>query len=424
MKTKFIVAFFLTFSAIGFSQKQELKAATKALKSGDTKTAAEALKGAKALLGEADEKTKAQYEFLNAQVLSSSAGDSLEKLENAATAYDKVIEIEKAAKISKFTEGAKTKKQSLIESLAKGYNKDFEAKNFIGASEKAYLMYKMNKADTLNLYYSAANAVNGDNYDMALSRYNELMELNYTGIRTQYVATNVASGEVEAFASKNARDVSVKSKMYIKPDVVVSESRKPEIAKNIALIYVSQGKSDLALSALQEAKKENPEDTSLMQSEANIYYKSGDIAKYREIMEQIVVKDPENPELFYNLGVSASSLGDKDQAMSYYKKAIELNPDYADAQVNISNLLLEKGIKIVDEMNSLGSSAKDNKRYDVLRKEKEALYKSVVPYLEAALKTRPDDAAVIQTLMQIFYQLDDPKADIMKDKLKALEGGM
>ncbi len=423
MKTKFIVVLFLTFSTIGFSQKQALKSATKALKSGNIEVASEALKSAEGQLDVADEKMKVQYYFLKGQVLSASGIDSLDQIEKAAAAYNKAIEIEAATGGSKYTAEANLKVQTLRQTLIENAIKDQNAKNYKGASEKLYAGYKTNKADTTYLYYAAGNAVNGKDYETALKYYEELKTLGYTGITTEYVATNKESGEVEPFDSKQTRDLIVKSGTHIKPEDRKTASKKAEITKNIALIYINQGKDEEAIKAIEDAKLENPNDAALMQSEADMYYKLGNIEKYKELMEKIVANDPENPDLLYNLGVSASRLGDNDQAMGYYKKALELKPDYPAAQINMAALILGREKGIVEEMNNLGTSSKDYKRYDELKGQRMDLYRSAVPYLEGALQSNPDNVEAVRTLMNIFYQLDDPKADEMKSKLKALEGG-
>ncbi len=426
MKTKFILVLFLAISTIGFSQKEAakaLKAANKNVKSGNLDAAADALNAAESQIDGAEAKLKAQFYYLKAQVLSGTAGESVDKMEGAANAYVKAMEIEKEAGSSKYTADASQKLQTLRQALVEGAIKDQNAKNYKDASEKLYVSYKTNKQDTIYLYYAAGNAVNGKDYDTALKYYNELKTIGFSGVATEFVATNKETGEVEPFDSKQTRDLIVKSGTHIKPEERVTDSKKGEIAKNIALIYITQGKDEEAMKAIEDAKVENPNDTSLLQAEADVFYKLGNLEKYKEIMEQIVANDPENPDLLYNLGVSASRLGDNDQALDYYKKTLELKPDYTAAQINVAALILGKEKAIVDEMNNLGTSSKDYKRYDVLKKKREDVYRSAVPYLEGALKSNPDNVEAVRTLMNIFYQLDDPKADEMKNKLKALEGG-
>jgi len=423
MRTKFIIAFFLTISAIGFSQKKGLKAAGKALKSGNLEVASDALKAVEGQLDVADEKMKAQFYFLKGQLGAASTDKSLEAIENAAMSYAKVLEIEEASGSKKYSgqadTGIQTLRQALIEQAVadqkEGKNKE--------AADKLYLGYKTKKSDTSYLYFAASNAVNGKDYDTALKYYNELVDLGYNGSEESFVATNKETGEVEPFDSKDMRDFSVKAGTHIKPEVTQTGSRRSEITKNIALIYISQGKDEEAIKAMEAAKKDNPNDPALMQEEANMFYKLGNLTKYQELMQKIVQNDPENPNLLYNLGVSAARLGDNDQAITYYEKALEIKPDYTSAQINIAAIILSGETALNDEMNSLGTSNADYKRFDILKKQKQDLYKKAVPYLEGAIESKPDNAEAVRTLMQIFYQLDDPKAEDMKNKLKALEGG-
>ncbi|MFD2561121.1 tetratricopeptide repeat protein [Aquimarina rubra] len=423
MRTKFIVAFFLTIGAIGFSQKKAISAAKKALKSGNLEVASEALTAAEGQLDAADEKMKAQYYLLKGQVASASSDKSLGKLEEAAMAYSKVVEIENASGSSKYSDQANKGIQTIRQSLVEQAVADQKAGKNKEAADKLYLGYKTKKSDTSYLYFAASNAVNGKDYDTALNYYNELIDLGYKGIEDKYTATNKETGEVDPFDSKELRDFSVKAGTHIKPEVTKTKSRQAEITKNIALIYITQGKDEEAIKAMEAAKKQNPNDPALMQEEANMFYKLGNLAKYQELMEKIVANDPENPNLLYNLGVSASRLGDNEKAKEYYKKALEIKPDYSSAQINIAAIILSGETALNEEMNSLGGSSADYKRFDVLKKQKQDLYREAVPYLEGALESKPDNVEAIRTLMQIFYQLDDPKAEDMKSKLKALEGG-
>ncbi|TYP69956.1 tetratricopeptide repeat protein [Aquimarina intermedia] len=424
MKNRIVLALLLSVSAIGFSQKQALKSASKALKSGDIEVANEALKAAEAQLSTADEKQKAQYYYLKAEAFNAAADkNDIANVEGAAMAYAKVVEIENAAGNSKYSGDASEALQTIRQSLVEKAIEDQNKQNYKGAADKLYLGYKTNKTDTIYLYYAASNAVNGKDYDTALNYYNELKDLGFTGIQKEFVAINKETGEEENFPSKSVMNIQVKAGEFIKPQERLTDSKKAEIAKNIALIYISQGKDEEAMQAMADAKKENPNDASLLQAEADMFYKLGNIAKYKEIMEQIVANDPENPDLYYNLGVSASKLDNNEQAIEYYKKALELKPDYGAAQLNIASIILSGESAIVEKMNALGTSSSDYKKYDALKLKREELYKSVIPYLDGALKSNPDNVEVVRTLMNIYYQIDDPRAEEMNNKLKALEGG-
>jgi tetratricopeptide (TPR) repeat protein len=136
----------------------------------------------------------------------------------------------------------------------------------------------------------------------------------------------------------------------------------------------------------------------------------------------VIKSDPTNPELYYNLGVSAGQLDQKEKALGYYKKALELKPDYDLAQINIAALILSNEAKIVEEMNGLGTSAADDRRYDELKKQRTELYEEVLPYLESAMKTKGDNVELVRTLMNIYSQLGhDDKFKAIKAKLASME---
>ena len=122
----------------------------------------------------------------------------------------------------------------------------------------------------------------------------------------------------------------------------IKESKKPEIIKNIALIYNDLGKSEEAIAAVEKAMEQNPNDVALMQVEANVYYEMGNMERYKEIMEKVVEQDPNNSALYYNLGISSSKLGDSEAAIGYFKKAAEIDPKNTDAKINIAAEILKE----------------------------------------------------------------------------------
>lgn len=290
-----------------------------------------------------------------------------------------------------------------------------EAKKYNEASDVLYAIYLLDKKDQDKLFYAASYAVNALDYDKALSYYNELKSLNYTGEAVVFWAMNKASKKEETFSSKNERDIFIKTGTHEKPRDEKLESKRGEIYKNIALILVQKGKVDEAKAAVSEARKANPEDTSLILTEADLYLKVNDFATYTRLVNEALAKDPTNVDLVYNLGVISSNANKLDDAEKYYLKALELNPNYVNANVNLAELKLRADEKFVVEMNKLGTSEKDNKRYSVIKAEREKNFKSILPYLEKALELQPDNEATKKTLLSVYNALE------MTDKYKALK---
>jgi tetratricopeptide (TPR) repeat protein len=246
--------------------------------------------------------------------------------------------------------------------------------------------------------------------------------MNYDGSEVEYTAINKETGEVETF-QKDERDLAVRSGQYIKPEDKNSESKKPEIIKNIALIYNDLGKSEEAIAAVEKAMEQNPNDVALMQVEANVYYEMGNMERYKEIMEKVVEQDPNNSALYYNLGISSSKLGDSEAAIGYFKKAAEIDPKNTDAKINIAAEILKEEKPLVEQMNALGTSNADFKKYDELKERRKQIYLSAVPYLESVIEQKPENVEATRVLMNIYYQLDnEAKAKEMKAKLQSFEG--
>lgn len=414
MKKQFIIALSLTMCSFSFAQKKELKAAEKAIKGTNFAEAKAALNQAKSLMSAMDGKLKDKYYYLEGQAFYANGGGSMEDLDMALESFGKV-------KTSYPAEIAKLK-QDILTSLVDKGNKFVQDKDYSTASKYFEKSYRLSSKDTIYLYAAAAYSVNVKEYDRALNLYEELKQLNYDGSTVEYFAVNKSTQQEESFPNKEMRDISVKTKTHVKPTEKYSKSKRPEIVKNVALIYISQGKDEKALTAIEDARKETPDDVNLVVNAANIHFKLGNTEEFKRLLEEATTMDPENPELQYNLGVISSDAGDNDKAKSYYEKAIALDPNYINAYINLSALILGKEEAIIEEMNGLGSSAADDKRYDELREQRQGIYKEAVPFLTKALEIDGKNISAAKTLMNIYSILGETdKHKEMKELVATIE---
>ncbi|MFD0932295.1 tetratricopeptide repeat protein [Psychroflexus salinarum] len=420
MKKSILAIALLGITSLGFSQRGEIRDAEDAIEDKNFELALTELNKAKPQLEDEKDKWLIRYHLAKAKthgnMASSQSGDEMMKnINTSLESIDEVLELESDNEEALNYQAQL--RQNMVQTAIDGQNEG----DFNTAQDLLYKTYQMNNNDTVMLYYAASAAVNGKIYDKALDYYGELLDLGFDGSTTQYVAKNKETGEVEIFESKNMRDIAVKTDEFVEPSVQRTPRLTGEIAKNVSLIYIQQDKPEEALVAIKRAKEENPDDISVMQAEADLYYRIGKIDKYNEVMKEVVLKDPENPSLYYNLGVASEQLGDKDSAKDYYKKAIELDPEMVNAYINLAALTLSEERTIVEEMNKLGNSRADNKKYQELNEKKKQYYIEALPYLEKANELDPDNMDAMQTRLNIYYQLGkDEQAKELQEKINSM----
>nr|WP_321236930.1 tetratricopeptide repeat protein [uncultured Psychroserpens sp.] len=423
MKKLIVVALALLVSTLSFAQKSELKAAEKAIKTGNFADAKSAIQSAESLIGNADAKTKAKYYFLKGKAFYADGSGSNADVDKAIESFNMVSEAEGSSK-GKYTVQVEGLKTQILNNFLTKANSALQSKDYVKSAIGFDKAYRMSPQDTLYLYYAASTAVSGQDYETSLKYYEELRDLGYQGIAMEYVAINKESGEEELFDNKELRDLSVRAGTHIAPSEKQTESKSAEIVKNIALIHISNGDNEKAVAAMKDARAQNPDDLGLLISEANIQLKMGNKDRFKELMQEATTKDPNNAELQYNLGVIAAEAGEIDSAKAYYEKAISLDPSYADAYNNMAVLILGQETEIFDQMNALGTSAADDKKYEELRGQKQKLYESAIPFLESTLKLKPKSVQAAKTLMNIYSALSmTDKFQTMKAKVAELEAG-
>lgn len=134
------------------------------------------------------------------------------------------------------------------------------------------------------------------------------------------------------------------------------------------------------LEVLNEASAKYPDSTAFIGRITDYYTKKGDVAKSQEMLKKLAEKDPKNAAYQYYIGetyfkqaltlqekrngidqkkkkeyddMSAKMMSNIDQALPYYKKALEINPKYADA---------------VDKLKSIYGFKNDTPNYEAMSK--------------------------------------------------------
>jgi len=414
-----LAAFFIC--AATFAQKDELKAAEKAIKKNDYATSAAEISKAEALISGADDKLKAKFYYLKGETYAAMAKTDPSEANYAASAesFNSLFTVEEKLGSTKYTVLAEPTLNAMVSEVSAKGIESYQNKNFTAAKSELYQVYNLSPKDTVYLEYAANAAYLDKDYDLALDYFTSLKDLGYTGISTEYTALNKETGERENMGTKNNMDLMVKTGTFSEPKVVTSESKQPTVIKNIAFVYVEKGDTEKALAAVRDARAVAPEDVNLILTEANLQIKLGNKDEFASLMSEAIALDPTNSSLYFNLGVISGEQGDYDKAKEYYNKCIELDPDYVDAYINLGSALLEDDKALVEEMNQ---SLNNFDKYDEIKAKQAELYKEVIPLYEKAYELRPDDIDTIRTLMSLYENTEmDDKFKSMKEKYDSLK---
>ena len=394
MKRIALLIFILIFN-FSFSQKKELRKAQKLYDAGDVVGASQILAENQSILENADQKVKPNYDFLRGKIAQNN--------KDFQVAFDLYTSLKEVTTIKEEVAQQLDLLSADLVNSAIDHNGSGEFKS---STKKLYLAYLIDpELNQDYLYFAASSAVNAKMFDVALDYYIQLKDMKYTGVVTKFYVTEIESG-VENEVTESEYNLYKKSKSYENHREEDTPSRFPEIVKNIALIYSQLGDNDKAISAVQEARLANPNDLNLILTEANIYIELGEKERFQVLMNEAIAQDPNNANLYYNLAVVTSDLGEKEAARDYYEKAIEIDPNYENAYLNLVALILEGEQTIVEQMNSLGTSAADNAKYDALKTDRENLYKECIPILKSLIEIGANQDAV-KTLMNIYGTLGE-----------------
>ena len=395
MKKLILLILLFTFS-FSTAQKKELRNANKFFVSGEYASAIDLLDSTKDLFDSSDDKIKAQVMLLYGKLHT-----TMEDFELAIRAFDMSKNLGSSDQI---LNPELRKLETAIITSAVGDN---ETEDFNAAAKKLKMVYDLNtETNSEYLYYAASSAVNSLDYPLALEYYELLRDIKYEGIETKFYITEVSSGNEIEINDEVQFKLLQRSKDYSDAREEETDSKFPEIVKNIALIYKELGQNDKALAAIEAARSSNPDDVGLIITAANIYFELGNKEAFKVAMSEAIEKEPNNAVLYYNLGVVSAELGEKDVAISYYQTSIDLDPSNENSYLNLVALILDGEEDIVSEMNSLGTSRADNMKYDELKESRENLYKQTVPILKDLIDIN-NNIEAIRTLMNIYGTIGD-----------------
>jgi Flp pilus assembly protein TadD len=121
------------------------------------------------------------------------------------------------------------------------------------------------------------------------------------------------------------------------------------LLKQLAFVAAESGTPEDAVEAWEAVVEVAPDDTEAWMSLGDLYAASGDTAKSEQAYQRVIELEPANAhQIFFNLGALIINNpnrtdADSQKAITAFRKAVELKPDYAQAHKQLAFALLGVG---------------------------------------------------------------------------------
>lgn len=201
------------------------------------------------------------------------------------------------------------------------------------------------------------------------------------------------------------------------------EYQVPNVFLFISNLYRENGREEEALETLAEARALYPREQSLIIEELNIYLTNEEFDKAKENLALAAEQDPTNEILWFSLGSVLDNLGNAEEAIEAYKKALEIKADYFDANYNLGALYFNQAVQGINAANDMWKPRMTKAESDAqkqMENDAKSLFETAKPYLEAAHATDANDLETMRSLRDIYTRTgDDNKMLELTAKIKA-----
>ena len=178
--------------------------------------------------------------------------------------------------------------------------------------------------------------------------------------------------------------------------------------------FKSVGDKESGLKYLEEGFTKYPKNQNVLFSLINYYLeRNEDASKVVGYLDKAIQDDPSNASLYHAKGVLYDKIGDAENAITCYKKAIEINSSFYDSYYNLGAVIYNKGVKLLEEANKI--PPKEIEKYDATIAKANEEFKNSLPFFEKAFELKPDDKFTAETLKNIYFRYRNESPE-MKSK--------
>jgi Tfp pilus assembly protein PilF len=256
--------------------------------------------------------------------------------------------------------------------------------------------------DTNAIYYTGLAAANAKNYPAAITNYNKLVTTKYS--KNAGVYMDLSSLYLASKDTTNAlKSVS---------DGITKYPSNTDLRKREIEISLQTGKEKEVIQKIQTALAADPKNKTL-------YYYAG--LTYSQTAETIIKEQGKAKDPAAKATLQQQKVDNYNKAADMYKKALEIDPNYFEANLNLGYVILNPAIDAYNAANKL--PANKQKEYDAAIAKANAQFDLAKPYLVKATELNPKSLDALTNLRTYYLgKKDNVNAEATKKKIDALSG--
>lgn len=179
-------------------------------------------------------------------------------------------------------------------------------------------------------------------------------------------------------------------------------------------LYLTNERTEDAISVLQEATQQYPENTELQSLLLNAFNRTEDKSRAMEAYQDQIEKNPNNAQFRYNYGSLLLSAERYDEAIDQLQRASDLDSDNPRVYFNLGAAHINKAAAIDDSITTIEDEAREadremtdseNETLDELVAERNQMFEDAIPPLEKAYQMTSTGDEYRQDICRALFQV-------------------
>ncbi len=284
-----------------------------------------------------------------------------------------------------------------------------------GGSNTTKIKLTLMLADLSN---QAIEAYNAENYGTALGAFEDILEIEALPLMQEAEAiVDTVIIFNAGLAAYNLGDYDTAIKYY--NEAAQYDYNGSQMYESIADCYTGKQDTLSAINKLKEGYSKYPEGSNILVSLINLYLMSDQADEAMKYLDLAIEQEPSNATYYFVKGTLYDNIGELDNAISLYEKAVEIDSELHGAYYNMGVIYYNKGVAQVAAANDVPTD--EPERYEEEKDKADVEFQKAIPYLEKAAELDPSDLYTLESLRSLYLRLGiTEKYDEVNKKLEQL----